>query len=56
MAGISQHSVQNRYRAPVTPLLQQTPHLNRNANNTPKVTFDTNVSTHRGNVSSNVNG
>ena len=55
MAGVSQYSVQNKYKAPVTPLLQQTPYLNRNATNTPRVTFDTNVSTHRGNLSSNIN-
>ena len=55
MADISQNSVQNRYEAPVTPLLQQTPYLNRNNTNIPKVTFDKNISTHRGNVSSNIN-
>ena len=56
MSGISQHSVQNRARAPVIPFLPHTTPLARNANATPRVTFDPTVSTQRGNVTSNQNG
>ena len=56
MSGVSQHSVQNRAKAPVTPLLPHTTPLARNANATPRVTFDPTVSTQRGNVTSNQNG
>ena len=56
MSGVSQHSVQNRAKAPVTPLLPHTTPLARNTNTTPRVTFDPTVSTQRGNVTSNQNG
>ena len=56
MSGVSQHSVQNRAKAPVTPFLSHTTPLARNANATPRVTFDPTVSTQRGNVTSNQNG
>jgi len=56
MIGVSQHSNQNRAKAPVTPLLPHTTPLARNANATPRVTFDPTVSTQRGNVTSNQNG
>ena len=56
MSGVSQHSVQNRYRAPVTPLLSQTTPLNRNSNSTPKVTFNTSVSTQKGLVTNTTSG
>ena len=50
MSGVSQHSVQNKYRAPVTPLLSHTTPLNRNSNATPKVTFNTSISTQKDQV------
>ena len=56
MSGVSQHSVQNRRKAPVTPLLPHTEPLARNTNATPRVTFDPTVSTHRGHVTSNQDG
>ena len=56
MSGVSQHSVQNRYRAPVTPLLSQTTPLNRNTNSTSKVTFNTNVSTQKVLVTNTTSG
>ena len=55
MSGVSQHSVQNKYKAPVTPLLSHTPPLNRNTNSTPKVTFNTSVSTQKGQVTNTTN-
>ena len=56
MSGVSQHSVQNRAKAPVTSLLPHTTPLARNDNVTPRVPFDPTVSTQRGNVTSNQNG
>ena len=49
MAGVSQHSVQNRYKAPVTPLVGQQMAHRSSINDTPRVSFDP-VSTQRGTV------
>lgn len=49
MTGVSQHSVQIRYRAPVNPFVGQLMAHNSSTNATPRVSFDP-VSTQRENA------